>query len=120
MSSCLLVKPPAGGDLFLFKLFWTYAIHIHAMAMREKHPIMPKQTLWKDFLRFVDANCQPNGRSADSSGPTFYFFSKFKTIQAPKPNAPNYKERVKHSGNLIVLRKKEGEVGAPMAHRITG
>lgn len=30
-----------------------------------------------DFLTFVDLNSQPNGRSADSSGPTFYFLPNF-------------------------------------------
>lgn len=33
----------------------------------------------EDFLRFVDMNSQPNGRSADLSGPTYYFLSKFST-----------------------------------------
>ena len=31
----------------------------------------------KEFLEFVDVNSQPNGRSADSTGPTFYFLPKF-------------------------------------------
>ena len=32
-----------------------------------------KTTVKNDFLQFVDNNTQPDGRSADSSGPTFYF-----------------------------------------------
>lgn len=43
-----------------------------------------KTTLREEFLEFVDANSQPNGRSADSSGPTIYFIPKFTTIQMPK------------------------------------
>ncbi len=52
-----------------------------------------KATVLNDFLAFVDANSQPNGRSADSSGPTHYFVSNFSTIQAPKPGCSHYQER---------------------------
>ena len=46
-----------------------------------------KTTVHQNFIEFVDINTQPNGRSADSSGPTSYFLPKFSTIQAPKPSA---------------------------------
>ena len=49
------------------------------------------------FLQFVDCNSQPNGRSADSSGPTLYFISKFTTIQIPKKDVHNYSERLSRS-----------------------
>ncbi len=52
-----------------------------------------KTTTMEDFLEFVDANSQPNGRSADSSGPTFYFSPKYATIQSPKRTVTNYEER---------------------------
>ena len=42
-----------------------------------------KTTVRQDFIEFVDINSQPNGRSADSSGPTAYFLPKFTTTQAP-------------------------------------
>lgn len=51
----------------------------------------------KEFLEFVDCNTQPNGRSADSSGPTAYFIPKFTTIQTPKSTVSHYEERVKRS-----------------------
>ena len=44
----------------------------------------------KEFLEFVDLNSQPNGRSTDSSGPTFYFIPKFSTIQMPKNTVAHY------------------------------
>ena len=52
-----------------------------------------KMSVMQDFLQFVDINSQPNGRSADSTGPTHYF-PKFSTIHAPKPGVPNYQERL--------------------------
>ena len=51
----------------------------------------------EDFIRFVDMNSQPNGCSQDSSGPRYYFLSKFTTIQTPKPESPNYEQRLRSS-----------------------
>ena len=56
-----------------------------------------KTTVRQDFIEFVDMNTQPNGRSADSSGPTVYFLPKFTTIQAPKPSISHYEERLARS-----------------------
>ena len=42
-------------------------------------------------------NSQPNGRSADSSGPTSFFLPKFATPQAPKPSVSHYEERLARS-----------------------
>jgi len=56
-----------------------------------------KTTLREEFLQFVDINSQPNGRSADSSGPTSYFLPKFSTIQMPKATVSHYEERLSRS-----------------------
>ncbi len=56
-----------------------------------------KTGVMEDFLTFVDMNSQPNGQSADSSGPTSYFLPKFTTIQTPKTSVSNYEERVQRS-----------------------
>ena len=56
-----------------------------------------KTSVMENFLSFVDANSQPNGRSSDSSGPTFYFLPKFSTIQTPKAGCPNYEDRLSRS-----------------------
>lgn len=56
-----------------------------------------KTAVKEAFLDFVDNNSQPNGRSEDSSGPTFYFSPKFNTIQTPKPTVAHYEERLGRS-----------------------
>lgn len=56
-----------------------------------------KTAVMDDFLLFVDTNSLPNGRSADSTGPTSYFLPKFSTIQSPKPGIPHYAERLSRS-----------------------
>lgn len=50
-----------------------------------------------DFLAFVDANSQPNGRSSDSTSATFYFLSKFSTLKTPKAGCPQYEEHLSRS-----------------------
>ena len=67
----------------------------HGNAGKESHSA--KSTVRQQFLQFVDMNSQPNGRSADSSGPTIYFSPKFTTIQMPKKGTSHYQERVKRS-----------------------
>ena len=64
----------------------------HENAGKTSHSA--KTSVMQDFLQFVDINSQPNGRSADSTGPTHYFLPKFSTIHAPKPGVPNYQERL--------------------------
>jgi len=54
----------------------------------------PITSVMEDFFSFVDANSQPNGRSADLSGPINYFMLKFTTLQMPAKNCPHYEERV--------------------------
>ena len=54
-----------------------------------------KTSAMNDFLEFVDVNSQPNGCSADSTGPTFYFLPNFSTIQFPKACSANYEERAR-------------------------
>ena len=70
-----------------------------------------KTTVREEFLQFVDNCSQPNGRSADSTGPTFYFSLKFATIQTPKPSAPNYEDRVAKSvvGEFNRLQREQGK-----------
>ena len=56
-----------------------------------------KTDILDDFLTFVDANTQPNGCAADSSGPTSYFLPNFTTIQTPKKDVSNFQDRCKRS-----------------------
>ncbi len=67
----------------------------HGNALQVSHSA--KTGTMEKFLEFVDTNTQPNGRSADSSGPTHYFLPKFATIQTPKPTVAHYEERLARS-----------------------
>ena len=79
-----------------------------------------KTTVRQDFIEFVDMNTQPNGRSADSSGPTVYFLPKFTTIQAPKPSISHYLERLARSVigefNRVQRERGRGECSNGSSH----
>lgn len=64
----------------------------HGNAGKKSH--FAKEASLQEFLQFVDNNSQPNGRSADSTGPTSYFIPKFTAIQMPKPTVSHYDERL--------------------------
>lgn len=113
------VVMPAGIEM-CFTLWWRslastelvevrYPHSRHGNAGKTSHSA--KTSLMDDFLAFVDMNSQPNGRSADSSGPTFYFLSKFTTIQTPKPGCPNYEGRLTRSvvGEFNRARRDAGK-----------
>ena len=89
------VVMPANIDCS-FKAWWRSIEPSHSVQVRIPHDRhgnagkvshSAKTGIREKFLEFVDANSQPNGRSADSSGPTFYFSPKFTTIQMPKKGA---------------------------------
>ena len=72
-----------------FKEWWVSLEPSHTVMVRYPHARHGnagrksnscKSSVMQDFLSFVDINSQPNGRSADSSGPTYYFFPKFSTL----------------------------------------
>ena len=69
-----------------------YTIHT-----RGKTSNSGKVSVMDEFLSFVDAVSQPNGRSENSHEPTSYFLSKFTTVQMPRKNVPNYQEKLKRS-----------------------
>ena len=79
-----------------------------------------KTTVRQDFIEFIDMNSQPNGRSADSSGPTVYFLPKFSTIQAPKPSVSHYEERLARSVvgefNRVQRERDRGECSNGSSH----
>lgn len=56
-----------------------------------------KVSVMQDFIAFVDAVSQPNGRSETAYGPTSYFLAKFTTVQMPKKGVANYEEKLKRS-----------------------
>ena len=79
-----------------------YPYEQHGNSGKELHS--SKQNIRKDYLEFVEANIQPNGRSADSSGPTHYFMS---TMQSPKKYVANYEDRLRRS----VVDQQENDKG---------
>ena len=81
------------SELAVISVRYPYTRHGNA----SKPSNSAKTTVLNDFLTFVDANRQPNGRSADSSGPPHYFVSNFATVQAPKPGCSHYQEHLKRS-----------------------
>ena len=72
-----------------------------------------KTSIMEEFLEFVDNNSQPNGQSADCTGPTFYFLPKFSTIQMPKAGVGNYETRILRSlvGEFNHLQSEAGKDG---------
>ena len=72
-----------------------YPHHCHGNSGKPSH--FAKKDAKSDFLTFVDANSQPNGRSADSTSATHFFLPKFRTIQTPKKGVSSYDERVQQS-----------------------
>ena len=79
---------PAALELS-FKSWWRFLEPSHIVKVRYPHARhgnagkvshSAKTTVHDDFIKFVDMNSQPNGRSADSSGPTHYFSLKFTSI----------------------------------------
>ena len=83
----------------------------HGNALKISHSA--KTSTMEDFLQFVDLNSQPNGRSADSSGPTVYFLPKFTTIQEPKAGISHYEERLSRSvvGEFNRIQQESGKSG---------
>ena len=95
------VVMPANLDCS-FKSWWRSVEPTDEVEVRTPHGRhgnagkVAKTTTHEKFLDFVDMNSQPNGLSADSSGPT-YFSPKFTSIQMPKKSVHHYQERVKRS-----------------------
>ena len=85
----------------------------------ERHGLQGKKSnrakteVMNDFLRFVDNNCTPNGRQADSRCPTFYFLPKFRRIEPPKPTEKNFDEKNSCSLASEFNRAQESEGKAP-------
>jgi len=99
------VVMPQGRDVSFLR-WWRSLSDEAAVVVRYPHErhgnagkvsIAARTSVMEDFLAFVGNNSQPNGRSADSHGPTWYFISKFTTIQSPKKDVHNYDERLRRS-----------------------
>lgn len=113
-----IIMPPA---VEMFSKWWrtlqpsaTVEVRIpharHGNAGKPSHAA--KLTILECFLQFIDCNTQPNinGRSADSTGPTFYFTPQFTTIQMPKKGVSHCEDRLHRSvvGEFNMTQRESG------------
>lgn len=67
----------------------------HGLALKPSNS--EKRSIREDFLKFVDTNSQPTGRSFDSAGAQYYFSPKFTRIGEPKRTEKGCSEKASHS-----------------------
>ena len=72
-----------------------YPHHRHGLAGKPSNHA--KQDVLSQFLEFVDANSQLNGRQASSYSAQFFFLPKFTRVDAPREGEKNYDEKCKSS-----------------------
>lgn len=99
-----VVMPPECDQSFL--AWWRSLESEHSVNVRYPHQRhgnagMPSHSAKTDakieFLKFVDINSQPNGRSLDSSSATHFFLPKFRTVQEPKFGVSRREQRLTES-----------------------
>lgn len=78
-----------------------------------------KQVVMSEFLDFVDANSQPNGRQAGSYSAQFFFLPKFTRVATPRAGEKNYEEKSKSSVvaefNRVQREKEQQTCGSTAA-----
>ncbi len=72
-----------------------------------------KQEVLDQFLEFVDANSQPNGRQGGSYSAQFFFHPKFTRIAPPRVGEKNYEEKA-HSSLVYEFNRVQTEAGRPV------
>ena len=82
----------------------------HGLAGRPSNHA--KKEAMTDFLEFVDANTQPNGRQAGSYSAQYFFVPKFTRIAAPRQGEKNFNEKVQ-SSVVSQFNKAQTERGKP-------
>ena len=94
------------GDMTTFATWWKsveeddivevqYPHNWHGLAGKVSNH--SKQEVMSEFLNFVDANSQPNGRQAGSYSAQLFFLPKFTCIATPRAGEKNYEEKSKSS-----------------------
>ena len=63
-----------------------------------------------DFLAFVDANSQPNGRQESSYSAQFFFHPKFSRIAPPRQGEKNYDDKA-HTSLVAEFNRVQRELG---------
>ena len=82
-----VVMPDGNGFECMVEVVHSFGHNCESQISTWKNISFGQNHCHAGFLQFVDLNSQPNGRSADSSGPTYYFIP---TIQSPKVGIANY------------------------------
>ena len=78
-----------------------------------------KQSVMADFLDFVDANSQPNGRQSGSYSAQFFFHPKFTRIAPPKQGEKNYDEKAR-SSLVHEFNRVQGEMRKVQQQPVSG
>ena len=63
-----------------------------------------------DFLAFVDANSQPNGRQEGSYSAQLFFHLKFSRIAPPRQGEKNFDDKA-HTSLVAEFNRVQGELG---------
>ena len=69
-----------------------------------------KQSVLSDFLTFVDANSQPNGRQEGSYSAQFFFHPKFSRIAPPRQEEKNFDDKA-HTSLVSEFNRVQRELG---------
>ncbi len=93
-------------DMLTFGVWWKTVDDEDVLEMQyppERHGLAgrasnhSKQEEMAQFLEFVDANSQPNGRQAGSYSAQFFFHPKFTRIAPHREGEKNYEEKARSS-----------------------
>ncbi len=102
-----------------FKKWWRTRAPSDTVDFRYPHEKHGTKTREK-FLEFVDSNTQPNGRSADSKGPTHYFLPSLLQSKHPRFDVTHYEERlarlIVEEFNRVQLESGEDECSNSSSH----
>ena len=75
------------------------SVYIHTQIIKltfvQRTSNHAKQSVMADFLDFIDANSQPNGRQSGSYSTQIFFHPKFTRIAPPKQGEKNYDEKAR-------------------------
>lgn len=84
--------------------------NIYNLALLFRISNHAETSVMEDFLTFVDANSQPNGRHSGSYSAQFFFHPKFSRIAPPKEGEKNFEEKC-HSSVVFEFNRAQREIG---------
>ena len=69
-----------------------------------------RSSVMSDFLAFVDANSQPNGRQEGSNSAQFFFHPKFSRIAPPRQGEKNFDDKA-HTSLVSEFNRVQRKLG---------